>query len=138
MNIRRTLCRAALLGAAVTGLAASSALAAPQMVANTTPGAPSLSPSGNMSSIELACAATDPAANLVSVEIHCWTSNGADIRKSDARAAAGSTAHYTGAVGIAFSSFTLCAQATSRYSDGTTASTPVGCVADDFGFATVL
>ena len=138
MNIRRTLARGALVAAAVTGFAAPSALAAPQMVANTTPGAPSLSPSGNMQSTRLDCAATDPAANLVSIEVHCWTTNGADVRVSDARAAYGSETVFTGPIAPAFTSFTLCAQATSRYSDGTTASTPVGCVVDDLGFATVL
>jgi hypothetical protein len=136
MQVRHALRRAVLAGTALAALAAPSAMAAPQMVANAMPGAPSLSPSGNMSSIRIDCAATDPLA--VSVEIHCWTSNGADARKSDAKAVYTGDTVYTGAVGIAFSSFTLCAQATSTFADGHTESTPVGCVADDFGFATVL
>lgn len=125
----------AVLAAAVL---APSAHAAPQMAANAMPGAPSLSPSGNMQSTRLDCAAVDPAPNLVSVEVHCWTTNGADVRVSGAPAASGSDIVFTGPIAPAFTSFTLCAQATSRYSDGTTASTPVGCVVDDLGFATVL
>ena len=138
MNIRRTLTRAAIAGVAVTGLAAAPATAAPQMVANAIPGAPSLSPSGNMGSTRVDCAATDPAPNLVEVTVHCWTTNGADVRASGNPAASGSDTAFTGPIGVAFSSFTLCAQATSRYADGSTASTPVGCVVDDAGFATVL
>ena len=138
MQIRRTLTRAAVAGAALAGLAAPSAVAAPQMVANAMPGAPSLSPSGNMGSTRLDCAATDPAPNLVEVKVHCWTTNGADVLATGNPVAYGGDTAYTGAVGVAFTSYTLCAQATSRYSDGTTASTPVGCVVDDAGFATVL
>jgi hypothetical protein len=127
--------RAALTGATIAALAAPAAMAAPQMVVNASPGG-SFSPSGNMSATKMDCAATDPLA--VSVEIHCWTSHGAEARKSDAKAVYTGDVVYTGATGIAFSSFTLCGQATSTYADGTQVSTPVGCVRDDLGFATVL
>ena len=138
MNIRRTFTRGALVAAAVAGFAAPSAVAAPQMVANAMPGGVSASPSGNMQSTRLDCSATDPAPNLVDVTVHCWTTNGADVRASGKPAAYGSHTVFTGPIAPAFTSFTLCAQAVSRYSDGSTASTPVGCVVDDLGFATVL
>lgn len=138
MKISRMLARAAVAGVVIAGLAGPSAMAAPQMVANAMPGAPSLSPSGNMASTRVDCAATDTATNVVEVKVHCWTTNGADVTATGSPAATGGTTVFTGPIAPAFTSFTLCAQATSRYADGSTASTPVGCVVDDLGFATVL
>jgi hypothetical protein len=139
MKFTRTFCRAAVAAGAIAALAAPSALAAPQMVANVMPGPTALSPSGGIATQRLDCAATDPAANLVRIEIECWTTKGAEASATGERAAAVDETDYVGGgTGIAFTSFTFCATATSYYADGSTATTGPGCAQDDFGFATVL
>ena len=136
--MRRSVISACALALATAAVAAPSALAAPRLVANVAPWVPQVSPSGSIRTLRLDCAATDP--NAVHIDIHCYTDNGADETASaDGPAATlDRVAFVGGGVGVSFTSFTFCAQATFRYADGSTSSTELGCTPDDFGTGTVI
>ena len=136
--MRRSVVFACALALVTAAFAAPSALAAPRLVANVAPWVPQVSPSGSIKTLRLDCAATDPSA--VHIDVHCYTDNGGDATASQdgPAAAVDQVAFVGGGLGVSFTSFTFCAQATFRYADGSTNSTELGCSPDDFGTATVI
>jgi hypothetical protein len=122
----------AVTGAAVALLALpAAASAAPTVTASATPNAPQDCQAGCITTIRVACTATD--ALSAQTTVRCWTRSSYVLSSFQALPAAFVSATY-----YSPRSFDLCVEGIAKYANGTTASSGVKCSpSDGLGFAVV-
>ena len=109
----------------------SAAAAAPTVTASATPNAPQDCQAGCITTIRVACTASD--ALSVETHVRCWTRSSYVLSSFQALPVAFVSATY-----YSPRNFELCVEGTARYSNGTTASSGVKCSpSDGLGFAAV-